>query len=61
MIYLPGTYADTDELVALAVEAAAFGAPLVPHVRNEGAGVLEAVGEFVDVARRRARRCTSLT
>ena len=52
MIYLPGTYADTDELVALAEEAAAFGAPLVPHVRNEGHGVLEAIGEFVDVARR---------
>ena len=52
MIYLPGAYADTDELVALAVEAAAFGAPLVPHVRNEGHGVLEAIGEFVDVARR---------
>jgi N-acyl-D-amino-acid deacylase len=52
MIYLPGAYADTDELVALAEEAAAFGAPLVPHVRNEGHEVLEAVGEFVEVARR---------
>jgi N-acyl-D-amino-acid deacylase len=52
MIYLPGTYADTGELVALAEEAAAFGAPLVPHVRNEGRGVLEAIGEFIDVARR---------
>jgi N-acyl-D-amino-acid deacylase len=52
MIYLPGAYADPDELVALAEEAAAFGAPLVPHVRNEGHEVLEAVGEFVEVARR---------
>ena len=52
MIYLPGAYADTDELVSLAEEAAPFGAPLVPHVRNEGHGVLEAIGEFVDVARR---------
>ena len=42
----------TEELVALAEEAAAFGAPLVPHVRNEGDGVLEAVGEMVEVARR---------
>ena len=42
----------TDELVAVAEEAAAFGAPLVPHVRNEGGGVLEAVGEMIDVARR---------
>jgi N-acyl-D-amino-acid deacylase len=52
MIYLPGTYADTDELVALAEEAAVFRAPLVPHVRNEGQGVLEAIGEFIEVARR---------
>ena len=52
MVYLPGAYADTDELVALAEEAARVGAPLVPHVRNEGGGVLEAVAELVDVARR---------
>ena len=52
LVYLPGAYALTDELVALAEEAAAFGAPLAPHVRNEGHGVLEAVGELVDVARR---------
>lgn len=52
MLYLPGAYAATDELVALAEEAAPFGAPLVPHVRNEGGGVLGAVTEFVEVARR---------
>jgi N-acyl-D-amino-acid deacylase len=52
LLYLPGAYADTDELVAFAEEAAAFGAPLVPHVRNEGLEVLDAVGEFVEVSRR---------
>lgn len=52
LIYLPGTYADTDELVAISEEAARFGAPLVPHVRNEGLGVLEGLGEMVEVARR---------
>ena len=36
LVYLPGAYAATDELVAVAEEAAAVGAPLVPHVRNEG-------------------------
>src|SRR5262249_8089309 len=51
LLYLPGAYAGTDELVALAEVAAEFGAPLVPHVRNEGRDVLEAVGEFVEVAR----------
>jgi len=52
LLYLPGAYADTDELVALAEVAADFGAPLVPHVRNEGRDVLAAIGEFVEVARR---------
>ncbi len=52
LVYLPGAYADTDELVAVATEAAAFDAPLVPHVRNEGHGLLEAVSEMIDVARR---------
>ena len=62
LVYLPGAYAATDELVAVAEEAAAVGAPLVPHVRNEGHGLLEAIAELIDVARRgRARRCTSPT
>ena len=52
LVYLPGAYAETEELVAVAAEAAAVGAPLVPHVRNEGSGLLAAVAEMVDVARR---------
>jgi N-acyl-D-amino-acid deacylase len=52
LVYVPGAYASTDELVAVAQEAAAVGAPLVPHVRNEGHGLLEAIEESIDVARR---------
>jgi N-acyl-D-amino-acid deacylase len=52
LIYMPGAFSQTNELVELAEEAAPFGAPLVPHVRNEADGVLEAVGEMVEVARR---------
>jgi N-acyl-D-amino-acid deacylase len=52
LIYMPGAFSQTEELVELAREAAPFGAPLVPHVRNEADGVLEAVGEMVEVARR---------
>jgi N-acyl-D-amino-acid deacylase len=52
LIYMPGAFSQTEELVELAEEAAPFGAPLVPHVRNEAGGVLEAVGEMVEVARR---------
>lgn len=52
MIYLPGLFAATPELEMLAEEAARYGAPLVPHVRNEGALVLESIEEFVGIARR---------
>lgn len=52
LVYLPGALASTDELVAVAEVAAEFGLPLVPHVRNEGAGVLDAVRELVEVSER---------
>jgi N-acyl-D-amino-acid deacylase len=52
LVYMPGAFSETEELVELAKEAARFGAPLVPHVRNEGDGVIEAVGEMIEVARR---------
>ncbi len=52
LVYFPGAHAGTDELVALAEVAAEFGAPIVPHVRNEGAGLLGAIKEMLDVARR---------
>ncbi|MEI7760244.1 MAG: amidohydrolase family protein [Thermoleophilia bacterium] len=51
LVYLPGAYAETDELLAVAQEAAAFGAPLVPHVRNEGHGLIGAISEMIGVAR----------
>ncbi len=50
LIYAPGLYAETAELIALAEVAAQYGAALVPHVRNESAGVLESIAEFVRVA-----------
>lgn len=50
LIYAPGLYADTAELTALAEVAASYGAPLVPHVRNEAAGLLDSVREFIEVA-----------
>jgi N-acyl-D-amino-acid deacylase len=52
LIYTPGVFSETEELLELAREAAPFGAPLVPHVRTEAGGVLQAVGEMIEVARR---------
>ncbi|HXG26137.1 MAG TPA: D-aminoacylase [Candidatus Binatia bacterium] len=51
LIYVPGLFANTAELTALARVAAQFGAPLVPHIRNEGAGILDALREVIGVAR----------
>ena len=51
-VYLPGAHAQTDELLAL---AGAADLPLVPHVRNEGLGLLGAIEEMLDVARRSER------
>ncbi|MHB1627361.1 MAG: N-acyl-D-amino-acid deacylase family protein [Bacilli bacterium] len=52
LIYLPGVFSRTAELLALAREAALAQIPLVPHIRNEGAGVLDAVREMVEIAQK---------
>ncbi|WP_129775546.1 N-acyl-D-amino-acid deacylase family protein [Peristeroidobacter soli] len=50
--YAPAIYADTDELVALASEAARFGGSYISHMRSEGAQLLEAVDEVIEIAER---------
>jgi N-acyl-D-amino-acid deacylase len=50
LVYLPGAHAATEELVAVAEIAGAAGVPIVPHVRNEGHGLLDAVDEMIEVA-----------
>ncbi len=52
LIYNPGTYAKTDELVALAKVAAKFGGLYASHIRDEGTGVLAAIEEILEIARR---------
>jgi N-acyl-D-amino-acid deacylase len=49
LIYEPGRQADTDELVALAREMAPSGGRYASHVRNEGEGLLDAVGEALRI------------
>lgn len=51
LIYIPGTYSNTDEVVALAKAAAKHGGTYASHMRDEGAKVLEAIEEAVQVAR----------
>ncbi len=51
LIYSPAAYARTDELIALAEEAAAAGGLYASHIRNEADGLLEALDEFLTIAR----------
>lgn len=52
LIYQPGTYAQTDELVALAEVAAKYHGIYISHIRNEGDHELEAIDELISIARR---------
>lgn len=46
LAYSPATYADTDELIALARAAADYGGLYASHIRNEADNLLEAFEEF---------------
>ncbi len=52
LIYSPGSYAETDELIALATVAAQHGGFYATHMRNEGPALLAAVEEALSVASR---------
>lgn len=51
LIYNPNTYARTAELVALATESGACGGLYSVHMRSEGARLLEAIDETIQIAR----------
>lgn len=54
--YTPGTYANTDEIVALAKSAAAYGGVYTSHMRNEGIHEIEAINEAVNVGKQAGMR-----
>lgn len=51
LIYAPGFYAKTDELIELARVAAEYGGMYISHMRSEGDALLEALEEFLTIAR----------
>jgi N-acyl-D-amino-acid deacylase len=51
LIYPPGSFAETDELIALAEVAAEYDGIYISHLRDEGARLLEAIGELIEIAR----------
>jgi N-acyl-D-amino-acid deacylase len=51
LIYAPGFYASTEELVALCKVAAEYGGRYISHMRSEGERLLEAVDELIRISR----------
>jgi len=51
LIYQPGSFAKTDELIALAQVAAKHGGFYATHLRSEGARIFEALDEAFAIAR----------
>ena len=52
LIYPPSSFASTDELVAVGSAAAEFGGIYASHIRDEGAGLVSAVREAIEVGER---------
>jgi len=51
LIYAPGCYATTEELIALASTAASFGGMYASHIRGEGRTLVKAVAEAIRIGR----------
>ena len=51
LIYIPGVFAKTDELVELSKVASASGGMYISHMRSEGDRLLEAINETLTIAR----------
>jgi len=51
LMYPPGLFAKTDELIALSEVAAEYGGMYISHMRDEGAHMLEAIEELLTIAR----------
>jgi N-acyl-D-amino-acid deacylase len=52
LIYVPGIYSETDEVVALAEAAASAGGIYASHIRGEGTHLFRAVDEAIEIGRR---------
>ena len=51
LIYNPGTYAKTDEIVALAKVANKHGGMYASHIRNESGALLDAIEEAITIGK----------
>lgn len=51
LIYAPGAYASTEELIAMCKVAAEYRGMYISHMRNEGSALIEAVEELLRISR----------
>lgn len=51
LIYPPGAYAGTEELIEIGREVAQHGGLYISHIRSESYGLLEAIDEAVEIGR----------
>ncbi|MBK6480735.1 MAG: D-aminoacylase [Saprospiraceae bacterium] len=51
LIYVPGTYSNTDEIIGLAKQIAKLGGVYASHIRNEGDSVEAAINEAITIGR----------
>lgn len=49
LIYVPGTYSETPEVVELAKAASKYGGIYASHIRDEGTGVVDAINEAIGI------------
>ena len=54
LIYTPASFAETDELIALASAASEYGGIYASHLRNEGKQIFPALEELITIAREAA-------
>ncbi len=57
LIYLPGTYSKTDEIVELAKVVRSYRGMYVSHMRSEGLKIFDAIDEVLTVGREAGVRC----
>ena len=56
LIYAPGFYAQTSELIALAQTAAAYDGLYISHLRSEGSQLLESIDELIQISEQSGAR-----
>ncbi len=57
LLYVPGAYADTDELVSIASVVGKHGGIYASHIRDESDALVEAIEEVLEIARRAQVHC----